>query len=243
MFLFFEPRVGSVPQRPEKQMDTISEETINAVPSDTPTPPALDFDDSLSPTVTPYINLVYFIIIFGLVIGVRIVYNTLNNRHRGRRNGSPFALSMNAGDELAYQALYGTAFNNTNGSDRVRQQQRTKVIQTAHEVVFDISPFGNHPRRRLTIMSKTQPALLTSFEPGHEHKDMTCALCLDPLDIRRIAAFPCNHPMHEDCFRNWVVKTTRLDCPMCAQDFSTYDQTNSSSSSSSREATVVDIRQ
>lgn len=216
-------------------MDTVSE-TINAIPSDTPP----DFDD---PRV-PYFNLVYFIIFFGLVIGVCVVYNTLNNRRHGRRSGrgSPFTMWMNAGDELAYQAMYGFAVNNNNSNvnDRVRKQQRTKIIQTADEVVFDISPMGNHPRRRLAVMSKTQPALLRSFEPTDEHDKMVCAICLDPLDIRRVAAFPCNHPMHEDCFRNWVVKTSRLDCPMCGQDFSTYGLPNSSTSSGEA---VADIRQ
>lgn len=208
------------------QMDPISDATL--APSDD----EQSLLDDSSQEGAPYGNLLYFAIVFGFIIGIQLVYQKLksSNESQLRDYGSRFPTPMTAGDELAYQALYGGTNNNNgndegNVSDRVRQRQRTNVIQTADEVMFDISPMGSHPRRRITVMSKTQPALLRSFEPTN-HEDMVCALCLEPLDIRRVAAFPCNHPMHEDCFREWIVKTSRLDCPLCAQDFSTYDPAN-----------------
>lgn len=220
--------MNTAPFQCQGQMDSLSEPTGSS-----PTPEDEDPEDPQFDM--PYINLVYFIIAFVLIIGARLLYNKLSNRHnriRGGGRGSLFTMPLNAGDLLAYQVVHGLAVNNDNSnvSDRVRQQQRTKVIQTDDEVVFNISPMGNHPRRRLTVISKTQPALLRSFEATKNEK-MVCALCLDPLHIRRVAAFPCNHPMHEDCFREWVVKTSRLDCPICAQDFSTYDLANSSTTS------------
>lgn len=174
---------------------------------------------------TPIFNIVYLLFFVGLLLGVRVVYIILFNRHQ-RESDESIAMIPRERDGTTSVQLLGLRLPSSEGSNNRRE---IIVIQSADDVIFDIREANQDTRKQLVVISKTEPALLRSFNPSAEHDDMVCALCLEPLNIRQLSAYPCNHPMHENCFRNWVVKTTRLDCPICAQDYSSHEPGRSAS--------------
>lgn len=78
-----------------------------------------------------------------------------------------------------------------------------------------------------SLSRKSQPVFDTSKlrvipHPPGASTDV-CAVCLDPLAVRRVTMGTCNHVLHRSCLASWLVHDPGSSCPICRCPFALLD--------------------